>query len=50
MFPMSDSNSNVGIIGLGIMGSAIAGHLVARGNAVIGFDTCLLYTSDAADE
>ena len=39
MFPMSDSNSNVGIIGLGIMGSAIASHLVARGNTVIGFDT-----------
>lgn len=29
---------NVGIIGLGVMGSAVAGHLLAAGHAVRGFD------------
>jgi len=36
---MSDSSSNIGIIGLGIMGSSIARNLVAGGNTVAGFDT-----------
>jgi 3-hydroxyisobutyrate dehydrogenase-like beta-hydroxyacid dehydrogenase len=30
--------TTVGVVGLGIMGSAMAGHLLARGHAVVGYD------------
>ncbi|MGY1692387.1 NAD(P)-dependent oxidoreductase [Geodermatophilus sp. SYSU D01105] len=30
--------TTVGMVGLGIMGSAMAGHLLARGHAVVGYD------------
>ena len=45
---------NIGVIGLGDMGSGIALNLIKNGFKVFGSDLlparCLLYTSDAADE
>ena len=38
--------STCSFVGLGVMGYPMAGHLQAAGYAT----TCLLYTSDAADE
>ena len=49
----------IGFIGLGIMGTPMAGHLMRAGHRVVGYDivpsrvealVCLLYTSDAADD
>ena len=39
----------VGVVGLGVMGSAMAANLVAAGHAVVGFDIDAGRRSDAAD-
>ena len=42
---MKSKIKKVAVLGSGVMGAQIAGHL-----ANAGISSCLLYTSDAADE
>ena len=42
--------STIAFIGLGNMGVPMAANLAKHGETVRGFDVCLLYTSDAADD